>query len=56
MVEPGLTVLGWAVVVGGVDELVGDGEADGGGGYAFEVAAPPVEVVFVGVDAFDEDE
>ena len=30
--EPGLAGLDGAVVVGGVDELVGDGEADGGGG------------------------
>ena len=55
-VVPGLLVEVGAVLVGGVDKLVGDGEGDRGVADAFEVATPPGVVVVVGVGAFDEEE
>lgn len=56
LVEAGLGVFDRAVIVGGVDELVGDLEVDGRVAYALQVAAPPAEVIFIRINTFDEDE
>src|SRR5258708_33584252 len=49
--EPGLGPDFGAVIVGGVDELVGLGEADGELAGGFWVGAPPVVVAVVGPGA-----
>ena len=54
--EPLLHVDLGAVVMGRVDEFVGPREVDGILGRAFQVAAPPVGVALVLLDAFDEDQ